>query len=161
MRPPSDWTLWIAIPYNKYGKTLAALNDSKAARTAYEKAISLDPACWQANYGYGVLLLSFKEYPEARQAFEKVKALNPQLANACSAKLLEAGDFQGACYFAQEALTFDPTNAEAAYNIGVFSLDAKISPRGFATHLKKRLSLPHAFALAYTGYRYIDPYGSQ
>ena len=93
------------------GEEYSRSGDSKSALAAFNKAISLDPACDMAWFNRGVLLESQQDARGARQAFQICLDVNPNhapaTANLCI--LLERiGDISGAYKMAIKALDFYP-----------------------------------------------------
>ena len=93
------------------GEEYSRSGDSKSALAAFNKAISIDPACDMAWFNRGVLLESQQDARGARQAFQICLDVNPNhapaTANLCI--LLERiGDISGAYKMAVKALDFYP-----------------------------------------------------
>jgi len=93
------------------GEEASRSGDSKAALSAFNKAISLDPSSDMAWFNRGVLLEAQQDARGARQAFQICLDVNanhaPATANLCI--LLERiGDQSGAYLMAQKALQFYP-----------------------------------------------------
>jgi len=93
------------------GEDASRNNDIKAALSAFNKAISLDPSCDMAWFNRGVLLEAQQDARGARQSFQICLDLNPDHAPATAnmAILLERiGDLEGAYETAKRALEFFP-----------------------------------------------------
>ena len=93
------------------GEEASRSGDSKAALSAFNKAISLDPSSDMAWFNRGVLLEAQQDARGARQAFQICLDVNtnhaPATANLCI--LLERiGDQIGAYLMAEKALQFYP-----------------------------------------------------
>lgn len=93
------------------GEEASRSGDSKAALSAFNKAISLDPSADMAWFNRGVLLEAQQDARGARQAFQICLDVNanhaPATANLCI--LLERiGDQSGAYMMAEKALQFYP-----------------------------------------------------
>ena len=93
------------------GEECSRNDNPKGALAAFNKAISLDPACDMAWFNRGVLLEAQQDARGARQAFQICLDVNPNhapaTANLCI--LLERiGDFSGAYSMAEKALDFYP-----------------------------------------------------
>ena len=93
------------------GEEASRSGDSKAALSAFNKAISLDPSSDMAWFNRGVLLEAQQDARGARQAFQICLDINanhaPATANLCI--LLERiGDQSGAYLMAEKALQFYP-----------------------------------------------------
>ena len=93
------------------GEEASRSGDSKAALSAFNKAISLDPSSDMAWFNRGVLLEAQQDARGARQAFQICLDVNsnhaPATANLCI--LLERiGDQSGAYLMAEKALQFYP-----------------------------------------------------
>jgi len=93
------------------GEESSRSGDSKAALSAFNKAISLDPSSDMAWFNRGVLLEAQQDARGARQAFQICLDVNsnhaPATANLCI--LLERiGDKSGAYLMAEKALEFYP-----------------------------------------------------
>ncbi len=93
------------------GEEASRSGDSKAALSAFNKAISLDPSSDMAWFNRGVLLEAQQDARGARQAFQICLDVNPNhapaTANLCI--LLERiGDQSGAYLMSKKALEFYP-----------------------------------------------------
>ena len=93
------------------GEEASRSGDSKAALSAFNKAISLDPSSDMAWFNRGVLLEAQQDARGARQAFQICLDVNPNhapaTANLCI--LLERiGDQSGAYLMSEKALEFYP-----------------------------------------------------
>jgi tetratricopeptide (TPR) repeat protein len=52
------------------------------AQALYERAISLDPECFEAHFNLGNILHDLRRYPEALVCYRDALALNPAYADA-------------------------------------------------------------------------------
>ena len=114
--PQSAWTA-----YN-LGLALEALHDTKGAREALERAVSLDPKMARADSELGQLELAARDLPAAQKSLESALDLEPQLVAARgNLAMLDAmkGDLASAEKLLRQALEDDPNYREGHLNLGL------------------------------------------
>jgi len=111
---PQNYRAW-------YQKGLLAANDPAAARSAYEKAIAIQPNFPPGQRELGMLLFLQKNYAAAAPRLEKAIALgleDAQLHNFLGICYSRTNRLQKAIQSYHAALKLDPKLAEAHLNLG-------------------------------------------
>ena len=114
--PQSAWT-----SYN-LALALEAMNDSKGARDALERAASLDPKAAIARAELGQLELAAGDLPAAQKWLEAALDLEPQLVGArgnLAMVYASKGDLASAEKLLSQALEDDPKYREGHLNLGL------------------------------------------
>jgi predicted O-linked N-acetylglucosamine transferase (SPINDLY family) len=124
----------VATDYANLGVLARASGDARAAQAAYERAITLDPACVPARYNLGNLLLDEALPEAAATAYEAALRLQPDHARAWNGLGLarqRLGQFPVAETAFANAIRHAPDWAEAHLNHGValFALERHAEAR--------------------------------
>lgn len=120
----------------------AALKDSPTAKTAFTKAIELDPKDWFSHLQLGMMLLGEKD-PAAEAILAKAAQENPENAVAWQAlgiAIERTKDLNGAVYCYERAAALAPTSAEAHYSLGALQLARREDAKALV-HLQRYLDL--------------------
>jgi spermidine synthase len=138
--------------YYYLGKAFRVMGKTGEEINAFQKAISLDPASYDAYMELGVALGTQGKFDEAITEFSEALRLRPasavaynNLGNVFSSK----GDTSAAISNFTRALEIDPNNARMHNNLGsVFAKEGKANEA--IQHYSKALQLNPDFAEAYT-----------
>ncbi|MDJ0798525.1 MAG: glycosyltransferase [Calothrix sp. MO_167.B12] len=93
--------------YNNLGNLLKAAGDLVGAKTAYEKAIAIDPNFAIGHYNLGMTQKAMKLYTDAIASYQKAIRLNPKYADACQnmgVVLLKVGNVKDSLSFFKRAI---------------------------------------------------------
>jgi tetratricopeptide (TPR) repeat protein len=118
-RPESDENVpWL---YNLKGSILYDSGDYLAARSAAEKALTLDPGLAGAHLNLGVLSGAEGDHQSAMSEYAKAVRTNPEIPaghNNVAVELNNKGDVDGAIGECQNAINLEPNYALAHHNLG-------------------------------------------
>jgi protein O-mannosyl-transferase len=120
---PDSADAWFYLGYAYHG-----LHQDADARSAYEKAVQLNPELYQAQANLGLLLFAMKDVPGALPHLQKAVALKPGDARPhldLGIALDASGQTAAADAELRQALQLDPKLEAAAYQLGKLELDQK------------------------------------
>jgi Tfp pilus assembly protein PilF/peroxiredoxin len=112
-----------AITFYNLGTLYMKLGQPSGARTAFERALSLDPEYADANNTLGALLAQNGDFGGAVARFRKALETKPEYADALNNLgyvLFQTGQPREAYELYQRALQLQPDFPEALNNIGIF-----------------------------------------
>ncbi|MSR69556.1 MAG: deoxyribonuclease IV [Phycisphaerales bacterium] len=92
------------------------------AEPSYKRAVTLDPADFQAQYGHGRSLQMLGRLAESIGAYQRALVANPKSAEVnlnMATAYLSLGDPRVAAQFAERAVQLEPRNGAAHVNLGV------------------------------------------
>ncbi len=92
------------------------------AEPNYKRAVTLDPADFQAQYGHGRSLQMLGRTAESIGAYQRALVANPSSAEVnlnMATAFLSLGDARVAAQFAERAVQLDPRSGAAHVNLGV------------------------------------------
>ncbi len=151
---PDQWNA-----HYQMGTLFARQGNRKVARSAYEKALELEPHALPALVNLSLLQLQSGELPKAEETIRKALKLAPDNIQALlnlGVILGKKGDRKGSEATLRQILELDPNQAEAAFNLAVLLAQNKDQD-----HLKEALQYArqayelrpedtrYAFALAF------------
>jgi len=125
------------------GEVLLALGRPGPARSAFEKALSLDPSDAGAGRGLGMVTLASGRPAEARTMLERAVAADASIAdawNALGVARAQLGDLAGAITAWRKTVEIDPEAGLAWFNLGL-SLEKTGDRRGAAEALERYVPL--------------------
>jgi Flp pilus assembly protein TadD len=120
---PDSAEAWFYLGYACHG-----LHQDADARSAYEKAVRLNPELYQAQANLGLLLFAMKDVTGALPHLQKAVALKPGDARPrldLGIALDASGQTSAAEAELRHALQLDPKLEPAAYRLGKLELDQK------------------------------------
>jgi Flp pilus assembly protein TadD len=120
---PDSADAWFYLGYAYHG-----LHQDTEARTAYERAVQLNPELYQAQVNLGLLLFALKDLPGALPHLQKAVALKPDEARPhldLGVAFEASGQASAAETELRRALQLDPKLGAAAYQLGKIELDEK------------------------------------
>jgi len=121
------------------------------ARTAYERALELEPDRAAAHGGLAAVLLRLGDTERAGTHFRRAAALAPEAADAhnnLANFLVHQGARAEAIEHYRRAIALDPTLAEAQYNLGALLRDGGRSAEA-EPHLRRSIALAPRHAAAW------------
>ena len=120
---PDSADAWFYLGYAHHG-----LHQDVDARSAYEKAVQLNPELYQAQANLGLLLFAMKDVADALPHLQKAATLKPGDARPhldLGIALEASGQSATAESELRQALQLDPKSEAAAYQLGKLELDQK------------------------------------
>lgn len=121
--PKDDLNLWLlGIAYGKIYRW-------DKAKTAFEKAVILDPASSSLHYNLGVALMELGQFKDAILQYNEAIRVDPNFSDAyynlglCYVGLERYRDSVDSF---RQAVSIAPKDADAQYNLGVAYSDAKL-----------------------------------
>lgn len=112
-----------AEAYYNLGVALDENELPEEAKTAYLKALELDPDYWTAYYNLGQYYLRARELDKAERSFKDAARLAPEFAPArfmIGVVYGELRDFERAIAVTKEGLESDPDDPKGHFNVGNF-----------------------------------------
>ena len=110
------------------GLALRAMGRSKEALEDYLAAAELNPTSWKPHHNRGLIYAQdLQNFSEAVAAFDLALTLNPMDVDSLVARGAargSAGDSEGSKQDLEAAISLQPDNMEALYNLGNLCLDA-------------------------------------
>ncbi len=114
--------------HNNLGNALAAVGQTEAALSQYERALALDPDSVELLFNLANTLATLQKLDAATAAFEKVLAIRPEYAEAhfnFGNLLYQSGRADDALVHFRAAVAIQPNSAQARNNLGVILDDLK------------------------------------
>jgi tetratricopeptide (TPR) repeat protein len=114
-----------AVPQYFLGVTYLDLGESAKALTAFEAAARIEPQTARIYVGMGFACFKLKRYDEALKHFEHARKLNvnvPYALSGLGATYAQLKDYGNAEKALKQAVSFDPDNATARFNLGLVCL---------------------------------------
>lgn len=111
-----------AIGWTILGHTLEELEKDDEAADAYEKALKLDPECFQAVTGQGILYRKHGDYDKAMACYRRALEIDPTYAQAFSSMTviaLKQNEDASAITYAKRGYELDPEDPVIAANLAV------------------------------------------
>ncbi len=120
-----------AAAWNDLGLVLLALRRDQEAFAAFDKAAALDPQLSEARYNRAAVYLDCGDYGSAAKELEKltdVQSANVEAWVALGVARRGLGKLHEARTAYDKALSLDPNDPSALYNVGVLLMDFKKEP---------------------------------
>lgn len=126
-----------------HGHVLALLRRRDQAREEFERALSLNPGNWAANYWFAALLLVQGDLHEARRHAETARSIRPQSADGLALLgqcLARMGEEEAAEEALRKAVFLEPQGQRGLHGLGSFLL-ARGRPKEAYEPLREALRL--------------------